>query len=512
MPSLLPAFQRLWRRLAPSERRALQRLSVYRSYAPEEIVEPETLRALVRLRLIERDGAGGITLLPALAPIVVDDISPEVRELLHDQAAHVRLERGEYTAAAHHFVAANKENLAVQVWFPQRMRAIARGEADAARLCFGNISRQRLDAPERKALDLIRAELRRRAGENDAGLRELEQADWSADSESSARLWMLRGEMQDVLGFPDQALISYDQGLQVTSRLLGQLVSLRHRRGILLKNRRNLKAGWQESERGEFDLQVLRGLIRVEEGNYDGALHAYARARELAEQLDDDGRRAQAERWISALYGRRQQLGKAVFHAERAIAIYDRLGDRVNFEKMHGSLASIYVHTKQFQAALEVGVPAYEFFLATRHPYDAACAGANLAEASFELGAIDDAQRYAGQVLELGERFAAPYAHFTLGQVAVARHDTAVAITHFEHSRQLAEANEDSIYGRACAASAGPGLPRLLQHRQGRVPDVAGARVCSAGSTFPARSRPPSSCCKGCRGQGSGVGDQDEIS
>ena len=57
----------------------------------------------------------------------------------------------------------------MQVWFPQRTHAIARGEADAARLIFSNISRQRLDRQERKALDVIRAELRQLVGQREEG-------------------------------------------------------------------------------------------------------------------------------------------------------------------------------------------------------------------------------------------------------------------------------------------------------------------------------------------------------
>jgi hypothetical protein len=84
-----------------------------------------------------------------------------------------------------------------------------------------------------------------------------------------------------------------------------------------------------------------------------------------------------------------QQLEQAVTHAAQSIAIYQRIGDRVNLEKMRGNLAFIYVQTRQFRAALDVGVPAYAFFLATRDPHYAAGTGANLAEASYELGDFD---------------------------------------------------------------------------------------------------------------------------
>lgn len=442
-PSLLPAFQRLWRRLTPEERRALQWLSVYQGYAPEDVLEPALLESLARLHLVERDGEGGVSLLPALAPVIQADLSPERRETLHAEAAIVRLERGEYTAAAYHFVQSSQEALAVQAWYPQRRQAIARGEADAARRIFSEVSRQRLAGPERKALDLIRAELRHLAGQSAEALRELEQLDWSEESEAGARLWMLRGDLEEALGFPDQALRSYAEGLHVTARLLGQLTTLHQRRGMLYQRRREHSASWAEVYRGEVSIELLRGLLREDEGDYPTSLEAYQRARALAEQLGDDALLAYVERRISIVHGRRQQLDEAIAHANRAITIYQRLGDRLNQEKMRSNLAFIYVQTRQFRAALEAGAPAYEFFVAMRDSYSAAGTGANLAEASFELGDLAGAARYANEVLALGDRFAAPYARFTLGQIALAEGKPAAAVREFGESMELAQASHD---------------------------------------------------------------------
>ena len=442
-PSMLPAFQRLWHRLTADERRAVQRLSIYPSAAPEDVIAAATIEALTRLRLIEHDDTGGVTLLPALAPIVRDDLVPELRERLHSEAAVTRLARGEYTAAAYHFSRSGQEQRAVQVWLPQRQQAIARGEADAARLIFSNISRQRLNKAERTALDIIRAELLKLAGQHEEALRELEAVDWAGDSEASARLWMLRGEMEHALGYPDRSLESYGEGLRVTARLTSQLAALHQRRGTLLLHQRDLDASWAELRRAEFDLEVLRGGLWDNAGDYDQALAAHRRARDLAEQIDDDALRGMAERLIARDYGRRQQLAEAVLHAGHAIAIYERMGDQVNREKMRSNLAFIYVQTRQFQAALDVGQPAYDFFVAVRDPYFAAVTGANLAEASFEIGDREGAERFARAVLDLGDRFAAPYAHFTLGQIDTARGQVAAAIADFGHSVQLAQQNGD---------------------------------------------------------------------
>jgi tetratricopeptide (TPR) repeat protein len=440
---LLPAFQRLWRRLSAAERSALQQLSVYQAYAPEDVIAPEVLATLASLRLVERDGLGGISMLPALAPIVRDDLTPEMRERLHRAAAVVRLERGEHTAAAYHFAQGGQADLAVQVWFPQRQQALVRGEADAARAIFSTLPAQHLSKAEHKALTMIRAELHQLAGETEAGLHELTQQDPGDESEASARLWMLRGELEEALGYPDKALASYGEGVAMTARLLGQLTALHQRRGRLLRRGRQLQASWAQIHRGEYELAILRGLLREEEGAYDDALAAYTEAQALADQLDDDNLRAQAERQLAAVYGRRQQLEQAVAHATAAIVIYQRTGDRVNLEKMRSNLAFIYVQTRQFEAALEVGAQAYSFFQTVGDPHFATGTGANLAEASYELGRYDEAVCYADNVLAIGDRFTAPYARFTLGQVALARKQTALAAEHFSQSMELARQNED---------------------------------------------------------------------
>jgi tetratricopeptide (TPR) repeat protein len=254
---------------------------------------------------------------------------------------------------------------------------------------------------------------------------------------------MLRGELQDALGYPDRALASYGEGINITARLLSQLASLRQRRGLLLLHQRRLDQSWHESRRAEFDLELLRGLLLDEEGDYDGALEAHRRALGLANQLDDDGLRAQAERQIAGVHGRRQQLEEAVAHAAKAVAIYERLGDRVNLERMRSNLAFIYVQTRQFRAALDVGAAAYAFFQMVRDPYFAAATGANLAEASFELGDLAGAARYATEVLALDHRFTTPYAQFTLGQIDMARQSYGGAIGNFTASMQIAQQNND---------------------------------------------------------------------
>lgn len=473
-PALLPAFQRLWRRLTAEERAGLQRLSVYRTFAPEELLAPALVEGLARLRLIQRDGFGGVALVPALAPLVHDELAPALRERLHREAALVRLERAEHTLAAHHFVAGEQHNEAVQSWFPQRRHAVARGEADAARTIFAAVDPARLDKAERKALDLIRAELHQLAGAGAEGLRELEQVDWLDESEASARLWMLRGELEAALGYPDRALASYAEGLHVGTRLLGQLSALHLRRAELFRKQRDLAQSWEAIERAEFELEILRGSVRGAEGVYEQALEAYRRALALADRLDDDALRARAELGFATVYGRRQQSAAAVAHAQAAMAIYERLGDRVSLEQMRSNLAAIYVDARQFREALAVGEPAYRFFIAVRNPYFVAVTGANLAEAAFETGDLAGAERFAVEVLAQEARFAAPYARFTLGRIASARGDHNGAAREFGAAMAQAEENDDPFMAAYARRSLGQARRAAGDH-QGARDDLAAA-------------------------------------
>ncbi|WP_141508916.1 tetratricopeptide repeat protein [Candidatus Chloroploca asiatica] len=459
--SILPALQRLWRRLTADERRVLQQLAVYPYPAPADVFQATVLEHLERLHLITTDDEGGVMLMPALAPLIRDELSPELRARLHAEAAQVRLERGGYTAAAYHFAQSGDDNRAVQVWFPQRQLALGRGEADLARPIFYGINQQRLGKLERKALLIIRAELRQLAGQHTEGLQELEASDWAEESESGARLWRLRGELQLALGYPDQAIESYGEGLTVITRLVGQQVLLHHRRGIVMHRRRDLNACWQEIHRAEFELEILRGLVSEETGGYEEALAAYLRAQDLAELVSDETLLAQVARQIAAVHGRRAKLEAAVAHGMRAIELFERIGDRVSREKMCANLAAIYVQTREFQAAITIGVPAYEFFMSVHDPYYAAVTAANLAEASYGLGDLASATTYAEAVLTLGDRFAEPYALFTLGEVALSKGETAEAVARFSASMQRAERNDDPYMVAYAQRSLGEAL---LEH------------------------------------------------
>ncbi len=187
-PSAQPLFSRLWRRLGQDERNMLAALSVFRSYAPRDAwTNNETaLTGLIDRSLIKTDLAGGIALLPFFRELVFDALNPDLRSRLHHNAAHIRAQRGDYTAAAHHFVQAGEPGSAVEVWFAHQDGEIMAGQAAAADEVFQQIDPRSLEGHRHNELLVIRNRLALLVGEVDRVLEEMEGFTWDADDETTA--------------------------------------------------------------------------------------------------------------------------------------------------------------------------------------------------------------------------------------------------------------------------------------------------------------------------------------
>lgn len=138
-----------------------------------------------------------------------------------------------------------------------------------------------------------------------------------------------------------------------------------------------------------------------------------------------------------------------------AIRIYERLGDRLSVEKMRSNLASIYVQSRLELAALEPGAPAYDFFVAMHDPLYASGTAANLAEASFSIGDLAAAKRYASEVVAMAQPFTLHYGRYTLGQVELHQHNLLAAAAHFSAAMEHARQNDDRYMSAYAQRSLG---------------------------------------------------------
>lgn len=444
-PGVIAILRRLWVRLEPEERRMLQRLSVLRNPAPMHAWPEDVslLQSLAQRRLVMVDGMGGVELHSALRGPIYAELAADLRDALHVEAAHMRLSLGEYTAAAHHFCQAHRPADAIHLWYPRRTHEIQRGQAEAALAIFSEIGSRGLGKNERNALALILADLYKLAGELEAGRARLQAEDWQGESELRTRADALYAEFSEALGYPESALRTYEDAIVTTSRLLGQLVHLRRQRSMLYLRQKQRDDAWREAQLAECQLHNLRGELQEEDGDYAAALASYEAALKLALELKDTASLALTEGNLASLYGRKQDLERAVEFSQSAITRCREIGDVYSMAKLTMNLAYIYIQTQQFVQAVDAAKTAWRTFKAIGSPYYSAVSAVNLAEAYLETGELEKAEETAYEALNLEEAQTMPYALFTLGQVRRRRGEWESAAQHLLESARLARVNQD---------------------------------------------------------------------
>lgn len=437
-------FARLWQRLDGDARALLNALAVYPTYAPADPWPAPLLSQLHSRHLLTTDGRGGVALLPGIRNALARAMSAEQREELHRAAAAVHATRAEYTLAAYHLHRGAQPELAVQLWFPQRTMEIARGQAATAAAIFHDISRDRLNKATQRLLEVIRAELYQLTGNLQAGLEALPDADDAAGADELALdVARLRGDFLDALGMPEQALTTYAHALTATANLQARMVDLHARRALVYVRQRQMADAWRAAHQARYQAEQLQGLVLEQQGDIDAAEVHYLAALEIAEASGDDNARAETNRCLCNIYGRRGELAIALRHANDAIGHYERVGNLVNAALVRSNLAAAYLDVGQYADVLVTAQPAFEFFQEHGFSHRLAGTACNLAEAHFELGDLDAAQRYAERALHEEEPLAIPYAAYTLALVFHARGETALGMRWLEQCRAMAQTNED---------------------------------------------------------------------
>ncbi len=443
--ALQPLFERLWQRTSAEERLWLQSLAVFRSPMPADAL-PSALKgrqSLLARQLIQQDGRGGLTMWPALRELIYRELSAEDREQLHLQAAMIRAAHGEYTAAAYHYRQAGRFKAAVQLWYPHRQQEIERGQASAALAVFQEISSNQLPKQEREALAIIRAELKLLIGDVQGGQKELANIQWPLAHEIAVQAKLLQGIFQSSLGYPDAAVQSYEEGMAVVARLLNSLVRFRHKSGRVHVRQRNLEAAWREARLAFVEVQNLQGMIQAEQGEYTAAIAALKQALEVAKDIHDERGMAQAHHQLAAIMAYQGKLEEMIAHTHEATTYYERTGDLVLAHMARINLSAAYIQSKRFAEAAETAQQALPFFERIKEPYGMSTTAANLAEAYYELGELELAEKYAYYVLQHEEPHTMPYALFTLGMVRRKQKRLPDAAAVLQSGAELAQQNGD---------------------------------------------------------------------
>ena len=446
--ALQALWERLWQRLRPEEHSVLQQMAVFRSPPPADGWAERT-EALHRLRersLVQSDSRGNLSLLPAFRDLLLRDwqrFPQDQREIYHLWAAEMRAARGEFTAVAYHLIQANEPALAIQLWYPQRQLEIQRGFAPMALDLFLPLSDRHLPAEEQQALTLVRAELLRLTGQVKEGLQQIESVAWSHNSELSVQAALLRGDFLNALGYPNQALNRYEEGIGIIMRLLNRLVRFRYQRGTVFVQQKMLDEAWREAQIAQHEAAFLQGMVADEYGRYDQAVTLYQQALQLAEAINYKPGLAQTHRSLATTFGRQARLKEVKQHTQAAVRYFAETGDRLNQERLNSTLAATYFQAGQFKEAIAVAEPTVAYFSEMGLTFWTAVTASTLAEAYYETAQFEQAVQTAQKVMALEEVQTHPYALHTLGMVALAQEDAPTAEKYFQQSQQIAETNGD---------------------------------------------------------------------
>jgi tetratricopeptide (TPR) repeat protein len=417
--SAQPLFHRLWKRLDNQERQILAGLSVLRSRVSRH-AWPDKQRAidsLIQRRLVKVDLAGGVVLLPFFRQIIYRDLPIERRQHLHHKAGLVRAQYGDYTKAAYHFWQAEDYGAAVDVWYPHQDEEIQHGQSGAAHEIFRHISPGKLTGPHQKQLKLIQNRLFLLAGEAEHILEGMENFTWHLEEEITADAFAQWGYAHAILGNYETAQEKFDDAIEILCRLTGKIADLHFHRGQTFHREADFEAARCEIRLAQIDIHILQGQIESFARNFPLARSKYLEALELAKLARDERREARVHMFLTYVANRQGQIKLAQEHAARAMAYFQKIGDRQSLENVRAELASAYLNVRQFEAVIEPSEKALRFFEQIKHERWITAICNNLAEAYFETGQIDKAKEYVFRVLRMEVPRSLPYAHYTLGLI-----------------------------------------------------------------------------------------------
>jgi tetratricopeptide (TPR) repeat protein len=465
-PSLALLLGRVLRRLSNDERDVLAMLSVFTAAAPADAWrEPHQQAALQNLlarSLAQRDSSGGVSAPTLLRTMLIAQLSAETRAQTHAWAANAMAARGEYTAAAHHYVHAHQPQQAVRLWFAHREREIERGQAATALTLFAQIDREQLEEPDQRLLVALRSELRALTGEAELALEDLRALRWPTQDPLTPRAQELQGDMQFRQSQPDAALAHYQAALEsITSQRQTAAIRLHTRRGYTFIQVRDLDSAWREALLARAEVALYQGEVEEERGHYAEAETHFAHALQCAQQVNRPELEALAHYQLGSLALRLEHVEAATEHLQHSLRYYEAIGNRVQLNRTKTNLGGMLIQTGQHAAAIQPVTEALQFFEAVNYANLLALNAANLAEALVHVGEVAQAEQRAMQALQAEEEDVRPYALTALGWVRQAQDRLDEAERCFRQAIQAAQAIDD----RWAEAPAHRALGALLRAR-----------------------------------------------
>ncbi|HEY1012616.1 MAG TPA: tetratricopeptide repeat protein [Herpetosiphonaceae bacterium] len=449
-PSLELLVRRLWQRLAADEQRLLLALSVFRRVAPADAWEEQrpALDRLLSANLAQADGQGGVAVTPALRPAIFQLLGPAQRETAHLAAAQIRAERGEYTAAAYHWIQGGQAGQAVAQWYAQREQEIDQGQASVALQLFGQLSERQLPEELGELLVVLRSELRMVAGDYAQARAELQSLPWPPDHGATLRVRQFEGDISLRFSQFDRALGEYGAGLSAATLLLErELAHFRVKLGTVHGRKRDLEQAWREAELARYEVEQLQGYLRESSGELSAGYARYQAALAIAEELGYAEGIARTCNTLAMVLSQQLDFAAAAGYWQRAFQYYQTSGNLSRLARIKANQAGLYTELGQTATAIAAAEEALALFTQLGESQGRGHAAHNLADAHRAAGNLAQAAEFALQALAVGQPGVRPYSLLTLAEIRLDQGLLAEAEASCRESLAVAEQQHDRRIG-----------------------------------------------------------------
>ena len=430
--SLKPLFHRLWKRLDSAERALLGQVSVFRSTIP--LIKWDTQQAaqnsLHKRRLIQYNQDGTASLLPAYRELIYSEIPAQTRHIYHRNAAQLRAEVGEYTSAAYHHCAADAPAVAIDLWYQHREAEIRQGKLIAAAGIFESLVPNTLPDVVRDKLLYIRNRSHLYQGNIKQVVADMATFSRQHDTLLAAELTFQAGQAHGLSGDIATAQDNFATAVQTLGQVTERTVTFLVNGGKFYTDEGDLALARQHMLLAQFKVTLFNGQIELFASNYHAARAILLEALAIAEQLDKMELMAQAQDILMRVCGHLGELDSAEKYATAAIETYQALGHTRQIASVRSSLGSMYLNIRQFDKAVALLEPTLDFFETHQQTLHLAPLYSNLAEAYYETGKPQLAQKLINQCLQLEQAHVIPYALYTLSLIHqdAARLDDAIIV------------------------------------------------------------------------------------
>jgi tetratricopeptide (TPR) repeat protein len=438
-------LNRIHQRLSEDEQQVLEALSVFRQPAPEDAWENQkALNGLIAKSLVLTNDRGMVELLPAFRNVILHRLSPETREQLHLLAASLRADRGEYTAAAYHYIKGGLPEAATLLWYQNRRREIDQGQGSAALELFEGVSSHHVSQQAREMLVLLRSELRMYSGEYDEIKKDLYSTQWQTPLLKS-RVMRLEGDMAYERSKFEMAIQKYSEGLETIESIGKEMILLRKALGRAHTLKRDMSVAWREALLAQYEVENLKGSIQSDRGNYDDALRYFGNALDLAIELEFTEGEGKTRNNLAWILMQRGDYDAAQEQWEHATKCYEKVGDISWQAGIKSNQAVAHIEKGNPDKAVPLLEDAMRVYESLEHERGTAIVNLNMAEAHLLLNRLDAAERYAWRAIENDEPLVMPATYNVLAEIMLGYGKLAEAETFCQKSLELSEANQDSV-------------------------------------------------------------------